>query len=579
MMYFCGLNAILYFLAANLEKIHSSMLSCQQRELVVVHGESVLLPGKGLPYNSVNLQVPGVDAGDHVGLNWRDPAKEALGGLAMAGPLDLVKGSRDLLELSLPGELVVSDPGVVANNIQVDLLHSSPLPAELGDILPVRGDGDTELEVRGICGHLGPSQVDGEVLAAGQVHGVAGLLGGSVKVDGGLFFAVEPEGLGGSCAGDLHGPELWKVGLKLQLLARGVPGRHGQLILANKIPGDGDKTSDGLAEPDHGVRGGPGVKLEVAESLTIQHKFVFNKDLSKEEVSVLLVIGDSPGPLSVVVVFSNIEVVPSIERTVGSLNNLIHGLELKLVGVVDPAVVSNPVPDRSASPLQVSGPLASVGSSELPLVCVKVVLGECIRSPEELHVLLGLGVVKHKLGSLLTINCHDGVHGHLWDKEEALIDLVKEDGHLPLDSLAVSASPPEDHSVEGRFLSHGHLVKVLHLELGSIVGLDIKDHLALLDDILSVGDLVSNGEASVGSVLPTSLVGPGMVHVVGQEGEEEGSLGGGVVVLEVVPGPAIKDVVLLKLHLVDQLSLVDLVKEEVPGLVHLLHVPSSKHEH
>ena len=123
-------------LAANLAKIHSSM----QRELVIVKGESELLPGKGLPY--VDLQVPGVDAGDHVGLNWRDPAKEALGGLAMAGPLDLVKGSRDLLELSLPGELVVSDPGVVADNIQVDLVHSSPLPAELGDNLPVRSDGD-----------------------------------------------------------------------------------------------------------------------------------------------------------------------------------------------------------------------------------------------------------------------------------------------------------------------------------------------------------------------------------------------------------------------------------------------------
>merc|ERR1712029_868213 len=118
----------------------------------------------------------------------------------MAGPLDLVKGSRDLLKLSLPGELVVSDPGVVADNIQVDLLHSSPLPAKLGDNLPVRGDGDTKLKVRGICGHLWPGQVDGEVLAAGQVHGVAG-----------------------SCTADLHGPDLGKVGLKLQLLARGVP--------------------------------------------------------------------------------------------------------------------------------------------------------------------------------------------------------------------------------------------------------------------------------------------------------------------------------------------------------------------
>merc|ERR1712212_619739 len=225
----------------------------------------------------------------------------------MAGPLDLVNRSRDLIELSLPGELVVSDPGVVADNIQVDLLHTSPLPSELGDNLPVRGDCDTKLEVRGICGHLWPGQVDGEVLAAGQVHGVAGLLGGGVKVNSGLFLAVEPEGLGGSCAGDLHGLELWKVGLKLQLLARSVPGRHSQLILANKVPGDGDQTSDGLAEPGHGVGGGPGVKLEVAESLTIQHKFVLNKELSKEEVPVLLVVGDSPGPLSILVVFSNVE--------------------------------------------------------------------------------------------------------------------------------------------------------------------------------------------------------------------------------------------------------------------------------
>merc|ERR1719220_3014238 len=386
-----------FFVAANLEKIHSSMLSCQQFELVVVHGESVFLPSKGLPHDGVNLQVPGVDTGDHVGLNWGDPTKETVGGLTMAGPLHLVKGSRDLLKLSLPGELVVSDPGVVADNIQVDLLHSSPLPAELGDHLPVRGDGDTELQVRGICGHLGPSQVDGEVLAAGQVHGVAGCLGGGVKVDSGLFLTVEPEGLGGSCTGDLHGPEFWKVGLKLELLARGVPGRHGQLILANKVPGDGDQASDWLAEPDHGVGGGPGVKLEVAPSLTIQHKFVLNKDLSKEEVPVLFVIGDGPGPLSVVVVFSNVEVVPSIERTGGSLNNLVHGLELKLVGVVDPAVVSNPVPNRNASPLQVSGPLASSGCGVLPLISEQVLLGESVRSIEELDVLLGLGVVKHKL--------------------------------------------------------------------------------------------------------------------------------------------------------------------------------------
>merc|ERR1719180_661386 len=277
----------------------------------------------------------------------------------MAGPLDLVDRSRDKLKLSLPRHLVVSDPGVVAGNIQVDLVHSSPLPAELGDNLPVRGDGDTKLEVRGICGHLGPGKVDGEVLAAGQVHGVAGLLGGGVKVNSGLFLAVEPEGLGGSCAGDLHGPELWKVGLKLQLLARGVPGRHGKLILASEVPDDGNQASDGHAEPGHGVGGGPGVKLEVAESLTIQNKFVLNKELSKEEVPVLLFVGDGPGPLSILVVLSNIEVVQSVEGAHWSLNNLVHGLELKLVGIVDKAVVSNPVPDGHASPLQVSGPLAT----------------------------------------------------------------------------------------------------------------------------------------------------------------------------------------------------------------------------
>merc|ERR1719278_1412228 len=520
------------------------MLSCQQFELVVVKGESVLLSCKGLPYDGINLHVPHVDAGDHIGLHRRNPAKEALGGLPMAGPLYLVKGSRDLLKLSLPGELVVSNPGVVADNIQVDLVHSSPLPAELGDNLPVRGDGNTKLEVGSICGHLGPGQVDGEVLAAGQVHGVGGLLGGGVKVNSGHFLAVELELLGGSCAGDLQGLELWKVGLKLQLLARGVPGRHCQLILASEVPDDGNQTSDGLAEPGHGVRGGPGVKLEMAESLTIQHEFVLNKELSKEEVPVLLFVGDGPGPLSVLVVLSNIEVVQSIQRAHWSLNNLVHGLELKLVGVVDKAVVSNPVPDGHTSPLQVSGPLAA-SSRVLPLICEKVVLGESIRGPEELDVLLGLGVVEHKLRGLLAINCHDGVHGHLWDKEEALVNLVKDEGHLPLNSLTVSASAPEDHSVEGRLLSHGHLVKMLHLKLGSIVGLDVEDHLALLDDILTVGDLVGHGETSVGGVLPASLVGPGAVHVVGKEGEKEGSLGGGVVILDVVPGLAIEDVVLL----------------------------------
>ena len=109
------------------------MISRQQQKLVIGQCESVLLPGKGLPYDGVNLQVPGVDTGDHIGLHRGDPAKEALGGLTMAGPLDLVKGSRDLLKLSLPGELVVPDSGVVADNIQIDLLYSNPLPTELGD--------------------------------------------------------------------------------------------------------------------------------------------------------------------------------------------------------------------------------------------------------------------------------------------------------------------------------------------------------------------------------------------------------------------------------------------------------------
>merc|ERR1712072_1567421 len=111
-----------------------------------------------------------------------------------------------------------------------------------------------------------------------------------------------------------------------------------------------------------------------------------------------------------------------------------------------------------------------------------------------------------------------------------------------LSVLSVPASVPVHHTVERRFLSHGHLVKVLHLELGSIVGLDIEDPLGLLDDVLPVGDLVGQGEASVGGVLPASFVGPGLVHVVGKVGEEEGSLGGSVVVLDVVPGLAIKDV-------------------------------------
>merc|ERR550517_1797355 len=72
--------------------------------------------------------------------------------------------------------------------------------------------------------------------------------------------------------------------------------------------------------------------------------------------------------------------------------------------------VWNWVGDRNASPLQVSGPLASSWCGVLPLISEQVLLGESVRSIEELDVLLGLGVVKHKLGSLLTINCHDGVH-------------------------------------------------------------------------------------------------------------------------------------------------------------------------
>merc|ERR1712168_644177 len=91
----------------------------------------------------------------------------------------------------------------------------------------------------------------------------------------------------------------------------------------------------------------------------------------------------------------------------------------------------------------------------------------------------------------------------------------------------------------------------------------------------SKGDLVSHCKTSVGGVLPASLVGPGTIHVVGKESEQEGSLGGGVVVLDVEPGLAIKDVVLLHLHLVDQMSLVDLVKEEVAGVLHLGPLPTA----
>merc|ERR1712212_1261190 len=557
------------FVAANLEKIHSSVLSRQKCELVVGEGEAVLLSSKGLPYNGVNLHVPDVDTGNHVGLHRGNPAKESLGGLTVTCPFDLVDRARNLLKLSLPGKLVVSHPGVVADNIQVDLLHSGHLPAELGNHLPVRGDGDAKLKVRGSRGHLGPGQVDGEVLARGKVHGVAGLLGGGVEVNSGHLLAVELELLGGSGAGDLHGLDLGEVGLNLELLARGVPGRHDHLILACDVPGDGEETTDGLAEPDHGVGGGPGVKLFLAEFLATQSDCVLEEELSKKEVPVLLLVGDGPLPPTGLVVPSKVEVVPAIEGAHLGLNNLVHSLHLELVGVVDEAVVTNPVPDGNISPLQLSVPLASAVSRVLPLVGEQVVLGVSVWAVEEFDVLLGLGVVEHKLRDLLTIKGKGGVHLHLGNEDDALVDLVKEDGHLPLDVLSVPASVPVHHSVERRFLSHGHLVKVLHLELGSIVGLDIEDPLGLLDDVLTVGDLVGQGEASVGGVLPATLVGPGLVHVVGKVGEEEGSLGGGVVVLDVVPGLAIKDVVLLNLHLVDHLSLVDLVEEDVPGVLHL----------
>merc|ERR1719450_1175518 len=113
---------------------------------------------------------------------------------------------------------------------------------------------------------------------------------------------------------------------------------------------------------------------------------------------------------------------------------------------------------------------------------------------------------------------------------------------LPLNVLSVPASVPVRQAIDGGLFSHHDLVDMLHLELGSIVSLDIKDHGALLDDVLTVGDLVGQGEASVGGVLPASFVGPGLVHVVGKVGEEEGSLGSGVV---------------------------DLVEEDVPGVLHL----------
>merc|ERR1719318_1892934 len=85
------------------------------------------------------------------------------------------------------------------------------------------------------------------VLARGKVRGVAGLLGGGVEVNSGDLLAVELELLGGSGAGDLHGLDLREVGLNLELLARGVPGGHGHLILAGDVPGDGEETTEGTS--------------------------------------------------------------------------------------------------------------------------------------------------------------------------------------------------------------------------------------------------------------------------------------------------------------------------------------------
>merc|ERR1712012_1456187 len=554
-------------------KLHNAqgklMVTSQEQELVVGEGEAVLLAGKGLPDNGVHLHVVHVEAGDHVGLHWGNPAKEAIGGLAMTGPLDLVDRGRNWLKLSLPGKPVIANPGVVADNIQVDLPHSSHLPAELGDHLPVRGDGDTKLKVRGSRGHLGPGQVDCEVLARGKVHGVAGLLGGGVEVNSGHLLAVELELLGGSGAGDLHGLDLREVGLNLELLTRGVPGRHDHLILAGDVPGDGEETSDGLAKPDHGVGGGSGVKLFLAEFLAIQSDCVLDEDLSKKEVPGLLLVGDGPLPPTGLVVPSKVEVVQAIEGAHLGLNNLVHSLHLKLVGVVDEVVVTNPVPDGNTSPLQFGVPFASAVSWVLPLVGEQVVLGEGIRGPEELEVLLVLGVVEGGLGDLLTIEGKGGVHLHLGNEEDALVDLVKEDSHLPLNVLSVPASVPVRQAIDGRFLSHHDLVKVLHLELGSIVGLDIKDHGALLDDILTVGDLVGHHCAHVGprGLTLARLKGPGMVHVIRQEGEEEGRLATFVVDFDMIPSLHIKDSFFFEKDLLAQkVMFVPLLKEDLASL-------------
>merc|ERR1711936_1076045 len=247
-------------------------------------------------------------------------------------------------------------------------------------------------------------------------------------------------------------------------------------------------------EPDHGVGGGPGVQLSLIEPLTVSNNLALKENLSEEEVPVLLLVCEGPCHNSVLPVGSNKPVVHSIVGAVLFLFHLLVGFHFKLVPVVDPAVFTVVVVGGDTSSLEVNLALDSTVSRVFPLLLVEVILGVGVGAVEELDVLLGLGVVKHKLRGLFTINCHDSVHLHLGNEEDALVDLVKEHGHLPLNILGVSASVPVHHAVEGRLLSHGHLVKVLHLDL--------------LDDILTVGDLVGHGEASVGGVLPASLIGP-----------------------------------------------------------------------
>merc|ERR1719228_339743 len=143
--------------------------------------------------------------------------------------------------------------------------------------------------------------------------------------------------------------------------------------------------------------------LFLAEFLAIQSDCVLDEELSKKEVPVLLLVGDGPMSLTVFVVPSKVEVVQAIEGAHLGLNNLVHSLHLKLVGVVAEAVVTNPVPDGNISPLQFGVPFASAVSWVLPLVSEQVVLGVSVWAVEEFDVLLGLGVVEHKLGDLLTI--------------------------------------------------------------------------------------------------------------------------------------------------------------------------------